>query len=193
MDHDSAAEDAHSTISSEDIAWLREQVRRADGIRTDDRHGGGRRVALDDLFSSDAPRTTHQDAPGPSYQNAVNGLRRRHETEHLQVNDRTRERNLNELLELRNARRRAHRVVARAHRDLDDSALAEERLREAEDRAIAAVRRELLLSRTERPRQYGRANRNRDVLRHGIRDAEDGVRRCVDCNWEIEAGTCQHW
>lgn len=192
-DYNSDAEAPRSTTSSQDLAWLHQQVHRAEQLRTDDPLAIGGRVALEDLFSSEAPNTVPQNLPGQPHQDIANGLRRRHEAEHLQVNDRTRERNLNELLELRNARRRAHRAVARVHDTMNAGAQEEDRLREAEDRAIAAVRRELLLSRTARPRQHARLNRSRDVLRHGIRDAEDGVRRCVDCNWEIEDGICQHW
>ena len=42
-------------------------------------------------------------------------------------------------------------------------------------------------------RRARRDENNRDVNRYGMRDAEDGVRRCVDCNWEIENGRCENW
>ena len=31
------------------------------------------------------------------------------------------------------------------------------------------------------------------AVRRGLIDAEDGVQRCVNCNWEIEDGMCLHW
>ena len=42
-------------------------------------------------------------------------------------------------------------------------------------------------------RRARRDENNRDVNRYGMRDADDGVRRCVDCNWEIENGRCENW
>lgn len=133
---------------------------------------------------------------GPSRLQEGNGLLRRHEAEHLQVVDRRQIQTLHSLQRTRDARRRAQRADEHLQRRNGGGTADQEEenaLRATEEGAIDITRRALLLNRTGRPAHHARGHRNRDILRHGIRDVEDGVRRCIDCNWEIENGTCLHW
>lgn len=172
------------------IDELREQVRRyqshGDALSGEHRARAELHNLFDDESSPQPADATGESSRPRSY---YNGLHRRQEAEHLLVNDRSRRNQLDVLTRTRDARRRAHRRAGGAAVRGEE----ETRLRDAEDRAIATVRRELLLSRAERARNYASSSRGRDILRHGIRDAEDGVRRCIDCNWEIENGKCEHW
>lgn len=100
-------------------------------------------------------------------------------------------RRLAQLERSRDARRRSVRASRAAEGNRHASTPENEALlRSEEDRAIAEARRLLLESRANHP---GPTARRRDILRHGLVDAEDGVRRCIDCHWEIENGQCQHW
>jgi hypothetical protein len=73
---------------------------------------------------------------------------------------------------------------------------ADLRLHRAQDRHIAELRDEVARHARNATRDLverdGRGTR-RDIMRRGIWDPEDRVRRCVDCNWEIEENRCQHW
>lgn len=75
-------------------------------------------------------------------------------------------------------------IVARIRRDAEEMEAATRLLQEA------GVRRERQQSLRQSLR---RPTRGRDVQRLGMRDADDGVRRCLDCNWEIHNGRCENW
>jgi len=69
-------------------------------------------------------------------------------------------------------------------------------IRSRDQGRIATTREELAGARERVRRRQEVARRpmtGRDVVRQGVRDGDDGVRRCIDCNWEIEDGACGHW
>lgn len=189
---DSSGSDRDSSRSEgESLEELRAQVRQAyrtGETLTEEQHA---RASLHNLLSPQNSTGTRS-VVGRGSLPSLNGLRRRGEAEHLLVNDGTRQNQLDALTRARDERRRRHRRAPRNH-DAIASREEEDSLREVEDRAVATARQALLLSRVDRPRHHATSNRGRDILRHGIRDAEDGVRRCIDCNWEIENGECLHW
>ena len=108
---------------------------------------------------------------------AMSGAERRQENEHYHLMQQMRERELQRLSTARTARRRA--------------GIRNEYASEEDERRVPSLRLEIDDYRSGAPRVD--TGEVRDVMRRGIRDEADGVRRCVDCNWEIEDGRCEHW
>lgn len=76
----------------------------------------------------------------------------------------------------------------------EDESEAEVARQQIENGAIRRARQRLVDSRLEiRNAGIVRDEDGRDCNRMGVRDAEDGVRRCVDCAWELESGRCGGW
>lgn len=145
-----------------------------------------RSIPIDRLFSDEEDNAlSGQPVAGPSHH--------REDADRLRATNLFRRTRVAQLEREREDRARHHRRAIRSGSQRGTLTANEANLRANENRAIDAIHRELLLSRVEAPLRNASASRGRDILRHGIRDAEDGVRRCIDCNWEIEDGVCQHW
>ena len=127
---------------------------------------------------------------------ARRGQLRREEREHARVVDRMRQRELDRLLARIDERRRIARLSSR---NAESSAwaaahnAAEARTRAREDEEVAQLTRELFRERSEQAERERRNEDRREVLSRGMVDREDGVRRCIDCGWEIEDGKCEQW
>ena len=147
-------------------------------------------VAHADAARAEADRPAVPDAI------ASRGQLRREEREHARVVDRMRQRELDRLLSRIDERRRAARLSSR---NAESSAwaaahnAAEARTRAREDEEVAQLTRELFRERSEQAERGTRNEDRREVLSRGMVDREDGVRRCIDCGWEIEDGKCEQW
>lgn len=119
------------------------------------------------------------------------GEERRQDNEYDHLVLRMRHRQLQRTQEdIMNSRReRAIRGRPATQRERD----VETRMRAAEDRQLRMLRHSFEVAQRDAARYGAEPHRERNVLARGMRDAEDGVRRCIDCGWEIEDGRCEHW
>lgn len=124
--------------------------------------------------------------------NAEAGPSRRAEGEHSELVRGMRARGLATLERRISERDRAARHLQRAGR----ASLALTAADRADDARLRELRAEVARDRRTATRaaveRHGRETR-RDVMRQGVWDPEDRVRRCIDCNWELEDSKCHHW
>lgn len=131
----------------------------------------------------------HEDMPRlPRFRT---GEERRQDNEHDRLVLRMRERQLQRLRASINADRRERAVHGRPMTQAERA--VEAHLRAGEDGQIALLSHRLDEARRGAARDGADTHRGRNVLARGMRDADDGVRRCIDCGWEIEHGRCDHW
>ena len=167
-------------------------VRGAPANQANARAGPAPRAEVDDIGEEEIL------AAGRIYAAHVqDGQARRQEAEHVEVIRNMRARELANLERTIAARNREAR---RRQREGDDRDLRQ-RARDisryfAQDERLAVLREEVGRDRRNATlnlvRRHGRGTR-RDIIRRGVWDPEDRVRRCVDCSWEIENNRCQHW